>query len=388
MTTDATLAGKRVVFVVAWAVLGGAERQAFNLMRHLQHEQGASVEVLALTGEHGRFREAVKELGVPWHPFPVHWTGSKPAKLATLANLALRLRRMRPDVLVPYTTRPNVLCGLVWRLTGASLCVWNQQDLARSTKFSPRLVSRAARSSSLLVASSRAAADFLVSELGAPRDRVRVILNTVELAAPVEDRSAWRHRLGVRDEIVATMLAHFTPGKDHATLLRSWRLVLDQGGGSPVLVLAGRAAGTEHQVKALAFDLELGRSVRFLSDVRDAAGLLSASDIAVLSSPSEGAPNSLLESAVTGLPVVATDVPGIREVLSDRQLDMLAPVGDAEALAARLLELIASPERRRELGRENRRVALDRASVPAAVRIVDAIKEAAGRRGARRRSGR
>jgi glycosyltransferase involved in cell wall biosynthesis len=382
MTSDGTLAGKRVVFVVAWSVLGGAERQAFNLMRHLLREERAKVEVLALTAEHGRFRDAVEELGVRWHPLPVHWVGGRAGKLRTLVRLALHMRRLRPDVLVPYTTRPNVLCGLVWPLTGASLCVWNQQDLARSTKFGPGLVSRAARSSSLLVASSQAAADFLVTELRAPRDRVRVILNTVELAPPVEDRSAWRRRLGVRDEIVATMLAHFTPGKDHATLLRAWRLVVDQSDGGAVLVLAGREAGTEHQVKALAFDLELGRSVRFLSDVRDAAGLLSASDIAVLSSPSEGAPNSLLESAVTGLPVVATDVPGIREVLSDPQFEMLAPVGDAEMLAAHLLELIASPERRLELGRENRRVALERASVPAPVRIVDAIKEAdrAGRR--------
>ena len=123
--------------MVAWPVMGGAERNALQVLLHLAHDEGARVDVLALTAEEGRFRTAVNDAGIAWHPFPVHWFGGRGPEGPTLARLAVRLRRFRPDVLMPYTTRPNVLCGLVWPTTGASICVWNQRDLAPSTKFRP-----------------------------------------------------------------------------------------------------------------------------------------------------------------------------------------------------------------------------------------------------------
>ena len=161
------------------------------------------------------------------------------------------------------------------------------------------------------------------------------------------------------------MLAHLHPGKDHATLLRAWRIVLDEcGREGPVLLLAGRPSGTEAAVKSLAFDLELGRSVRFLDDVEDVDGVLAASDVAVLSSRSESRPHALLESAAAGLPFVATDVPGIREAVGAHQTPYLAPPEDAARLAQVLVELISQPALRTELGRENRRNAREGASDP------------------------
>ena len=139
------------MLVAAWAVLGGAERSALEVARHLRDEEGAHVEVLAFTAEDGRYRESVEELGIPWHVFPLTWHGGRIAKARSLAGLALRLRRLRPDVLLPYTSRPNVLCGLVWRVAGASLCVWNQQDLVPPKKFSQPLMRQAARMTPLLI---------------------------------------------------------------------------------------------------------------------------------------------------------------------------------------------------------------------------------------------
>ncbi|MDX6435584.1 MAG: hypothetical protein QOK34_418, partial [Gaiellaceae bacterium] len=253
-----------------------------------------------------------------------------------------------------YTTRPNVLCGLVWRFTGASVCVWNQRDLSVSTKFSPDLVARAARRSSLFVANSVAGREYLVARLGVTPDRVRVVLDTIELSAPSRPRSEWRaqHELP-EGMVVATMLAHFHHGKDHDTVLRAWRHVVDRVGDGAVLLLAGRSAGTKDSAKALAYDLDLRSSVRFLEDVVDVAGLLAASDIGVLSSQSESAPNALLESMAAGLPVAATDVPGIREILPPEQTTSLAPPRDAEALANVLVQLIDDPNARERMGRRN-----------------------------------
>ena len=361
-----TLRGKKIVFVVAWPVMGGAERNMLQVLLHLAHNEGAKVDVLALTAEEGRFRTAVQDAGIAWHAYPVHWFGGKVYKSCTLARLALRLRRLRPDVLMPYTTRPNVLCGLVWPTTGASICVWNQRDLAPSAKFGPELIARAARRSSLLVTNSHAGRDYLVSRLGARPDRVSVVLDSVELPEPSASRAELRARhLVAENTVVATMLAHFHRGKDHETLLRAWRLVVDGVGDRAVLLLAGRSAGTKDEVKALAYDLDLGSSVRFLEDVVDVAGLLAASDFAVLSSASESSPNALLESMTAGLAVVATDVPGIREIVPAEQERYLAPRHDPERLAAALVELIADPAERERLGRGNRQHVRSLGRVPA-----------------------
>jgi glycosyltransferase involved in cell wall biosynthesis len=73
--------------------------------------------------------------------------------------------------------------------------------------------------------------------------------------------------------------------------------------------------------------------VRFLGRIEDVSGLLAAVDVAVLSSRSEGMPNAVLEPMAAGLPVVATDIEGVREAVGPTGVAVLAPPGDHRALA-------------------------------------------------------
>ena len=72
-------------------MIGGAERNALQVLLHFARHEGAHVEVLALTAEEGRFRTDLNAAGIPWHPYPVHWFGGKVRKAQTLTGLALRL---------------------------------------------------------------------------------------------------------------------------------------------------------------------------------------------------------------------------------------------------------------------------------------------------------
>ena len=121
-----------------------------------------------------------------------------------------------------------------------------------------------------------------------------------------------------------------------------------------MLVLAGRPAGTQDRLKALAFDLELGRTVRFLGEVRDVSGLLGASDLGVLSSRAESCPNAVLESMGAGLAVAGTDIAGLREALGADGAELLAPPGDAVGLAAAIGRAARDANLRRALGERNR----------------------------------
>jgi glycosyltransferase involved in cell wall biosynthesis len=249
---------------------------------------------------------------------------------------------------------------LTWRWTGARLCVWNQRDLGVGSEgIGPRSQRAAVRRVRLVIANSQAGAEYLIRELGVPEGRIRVIRNGIELDPRAAGRDAWRRSLGVEAGcFLAVMVANLQPAKDHVTLLRAWRILLDRlpaGRREAVLLLAGYSGPTADRIKALAFDLDLGRRVRFLGPVKDVAGLLGAADLGVLSSRSEGCPNGVLECMAAGLPVVGTDIPGIREALGPDAARLLAPAGDAEGLAQRIQLFAGDPGLRAQAGEANRR---------------------------------
>jgi glycosyltransferase involved in cell wall biosynthesis len=352
------LEGVRVVFVLNYAVLGGAERQALLLASRLAEGEGAEISVCALTEAEGTASRLFRERGIPWHVAPLSWADSTETRVRALVRLAAQLRRLQPDVLMPYCTIPDVACGLLWRWTGASLCVWNQQDVNPSTRVPDRTLRRAVRKTRRFVANSRHAAEFVIG-LGASSKSVQVIPTAVDLDDAEAGRDEWRGRLGIaEDDFVVASLAHLHRFKDHDTLLRAWRIASDEFSAESrgaVLLVAGRPAGTERQVKALALELGLGESVRFLGEVRDVAGLLGASDLGVLSSRAEGCPNAVLECMAAGLAVAGTDIPGLREPLGAGSSELLAPPGDAQGLATGFVRAARHPELSRELGDRNRR---------------------------------
>jgi len=349
------LAGVRVAIVLKWAGLGGAERQALVLARHLRDVEGATVEVQALTDADGRAAAAFRDAGIPWRGRRARWLGSTPWTVARLARAAATLRSARPDVLLPYCDVPNVVCGLIWRYVGARTWVWSQRDTLPFTLGEP-FVRRALRATPVIVSNSDHGADYLVPH-GAVRERIRVIPNGVDLAPARASRPEWRRRLGAPNgAVVVTSVAHFYPRKDHETLLEAWRRVLERANGTRdrlILVLAGRPEGRRELLEGLACDLGVDDRVHFAGDVDDVAGLLAASDVGVLSSPTEGCSNAVLEKLAPGLPVVATDIPGIREALGSEDPWLLPPPRDADALATALARVCADPALRARVGRSN-----------------------------------
>jgi glycosyltransferase involved in cell wall biosynthesis len=139
--------------------------------------------------------------------------------------------------------------------------------------------------------------------------------------------------------------------KDHETLLRAWSILVQQI--NAVLVLAGRQYGAYESLVQLTNELGIANDVRFTGPVNDIAGLLSAADIGVFSSRSEGCPNGVLECMAAGLAIVGTDIEGIREVAGEKQERFLAPPGDAERFASMILALANDPASRVSLGAAN-----------------------------------
>jgi glycosyltransferase involved in cell wall biosynthesis len=152
------------------------------------------------------------------------------------------------------------------------------------------------------------------------------------------------------------MVTNLQTFKDHITLLKAWRLVVDrlnQQSRNAVLVLAGRFDEMYIPLKALAYDLDLGKSVRFVGPVKDVTGLLKSVDLGDHSSVKEGCPNGVLECMAAGLAVAGTDYAGIHEAVGPAGSEFLAPPGDANSLADVIVDLAFNETKRHEAGRAN-----------------------------------
>jgi glycosyltransferase involved in cell wall biosynthesis len=351
------LAGKRVLFMLCGFELGGAERQALYLAKHLK-SLGCDVRVWG-HHHHRRGPERVisicEELGIPCSEYKFRWPCGKIALVKGALRLLRGLYRERPDIIIPYLPWPSVGCGLVWRWSPARVCIWGQRNCG---DLRGDAVERFAyRRASAVICNASHEVAYLEQALGRAAAPVHVVNNGVDLPPAKQSSEQWRVKLGVgRDTTLAVMAANFREQKDHPTLLRSWKALLDRDPSLAVsarLVLPGAPLDSYESVQSLYYELGLGDAVLFPGQVQDMAGLLGAGDIGVLATHFEGLPNAILEYMTCGLPVVATDIPGNREALGDGAGEQLCGPGDAESLASKLEPFLRDRELRSRLAARN-----------------------------------
>jgi glycosyltransferase involved in cell wall biosynthesis len=241
-----------------------------------------------------------------------------------------------------------------------------------------------ARVSDRLLGVSQATVDDLVRLGVAPPEKFRVLplgLDLDPLAEPDEAlRAASRGELGVEaGEILLAFVGRVVPIKRLDLLL----LALAQARKSePRLRLVVVGDGDERtQLERQVAELGIAAEVLFLGYRRELRPIFAAADIAVLSSDNEGTPVSLIEAAAAGLPAVATDVGGVREVVTE-DTGIVVPRGDVAALAGAMVEMAADAQRREECGRAARQRALGRYGAARLLGDVDALyRELVGDRG-------
>jgi glycosyltransferase involved in cell wall biosynthesis len=164
-------------------------------------------------------------------------------------------------------------------------------------------------------------------------------------------RSEAREELGVKDDFLWLAVGRLEAVKDYPTLLRAMTRAPEQ---TRLLILG--AGPQERRLTELAAWLGLKQRVHFAGFESNVARWMCAADGFVLSSRYEGLPMVLLEAGACGVPVVATDVPGTREVVVDGETGWLAPACDAEELANTMMKLMhMPPDTRHAMGERARR---------------------------------
>jgi glycosyltransferase involved in cell wall biosynthesis len=156
-------------------------------------------------------------------------------------------------------------------------------------------------------------------------------------------RRRTRESLGWYDQPVVLAVARHEFPKGLDLLLRAVARL--PPASSVNLVIAGRRGAETAALERLAVALGLSDSIRYLGPRDDVPDLLSAADLFVLPSPWEGLPNALIEAMAVGTPIVAADIPPVREVLGQRFDAILVPVGSPDALARGITAALENRDR-------------------------------------------
>jgi glycosyltransferase involved in cell wall biosynthesis len=229
---------------------------------------------------------------------------------------------------------------------------------ARRSRRSRVLYNRlAVRKVDRLVAVGETMREAMASNDGFPADQVEVIYNGVDASVFASDRlhrAAVRRALGLAPaEFVVIHVARLDPVKDHLTAIKAMQRVARQR-PNVRLLLVGEGSEQERIETEIA-SRGLAPSVRLLGMRDDVANLLQAADLFLLTSINETISVAAIEAMCAGLPVVATRVGGMPEVVIDGETGLLRSSGDCESLAAAILHLMEYPALAFEMGRRGRR---------------------------------
>ena len=208
----------------------------------------------------------------------------------------------------------------------------------------------------------------------APEGRFTVIHSGVDLESFLSDRLQGEEAktvLGIPPEItVIGTVGRLTAVKGQEVLIRAASELIRRGERVFLVLLGG--GELRRELEELSFRLGISEQVRFLGWRTDVARIMAACDIFCLPSRNEGMGKVLVEAMALGKPIVASDIGGIKNIVSPGENGLLVPVGDVEAWIEAIARLCRDPERRRRMGDAGRLIA-PRYSSDEMIKMIDQL---------------
>ncbi len=335
----------RVLQLVAGCQVGGLEVVTLSLVRRLQGEFAFRV---VCYDSLGPLEDRYEALGVGVELVPRRGG----VDLRYPFELARVIRRESIDVLHAHNNTALFYGVLASVIAGGRRVVFTAHDRA-VPRLRLRVLQRLlGKVTTYAIAVSEIGRRNLLRVDGFDPERVRVVYNGADERAFEHEvgRDEARDALGLpREALVVGTVARLHAEKNVPLLVRAFGRIAASRPDA-LLVIAGD--GPERaQCEEAARSAGIEDRLRLLGTRDDVARVLAAFDVFALSSSTEGLPVAVLEAMGAARPVVSTDVGAVREVVREGVSGFLVPPGDEAALAARLDELLAAPERAREMGR-------------------------------------
>jgi glycosyltransferase involved in cell wall biosynthesis len=346
---------KNVLHLLGSFELGGSERQAVQLVRLLRDDGSVNVHVAAMRREGALLGEMEADGFEDIGEFRIS-SFRHPDFLKAVFRCARFVREKRIDIVHSHDFYTNIFGAAVSLATKVKLNIASKRETGGLRSPAQKFVEKIAfRRAQKILVNSSAVGRYLADE-GIPSEKIYVVHNGLDLArmTPTSaDRSEICGALGLpADPSVrfVTLVANLRHRVKNQFLLLRAASTLAKTHADVHFVLAGEGelrAGLE----SAAAKLGISDKVHFTGRCDRVPDLLSISTVGVLTSFHEGFPNVVLEYMSAGLPVVATDVGGVPEVLTDGHEGFLIRSDDDVALASKLSEVLSDAGLAERLGR-------------------------------------
>ncbi|MBS2212129.1 glycosyltransferase family 4 protein [Carboxylicivirga mesophila] len=345
---------------------GGIQKQVVLLARYLKKGLGFNVHIWGTNTLSDDYVGKLRSEGfiIAKHSEIINFRSEAYAKLSFIdkmkqwQQLIKDIRATKAHVIFPYTPAIDEVVNKIWMLTTAKLTFSFERGghLNPTAKKMSSLECISRLYKPVYVANSEHGRKALSIMQAVPPHNIHVIRNAYIPSADnsIED---WQKDSEKYDEtLVITMIANFFNEKDHITVINAVKELSKKY--QFMLLLAGKGSGQyceQNYLKSSALVEQLGLQnvVSFLGNVNNINALLKVTDIGLLSSRTEGCPNAILEYMGASLPVIGTNIPGIREVVSNDNLPFLYETGNVNDCANKLEKLISNEGIRKELGQNN-----------------------------------
>ncbi len=356
---------------------GGIESIVIDWWRTFDRSR-FDIHVAYFAGDRNReqpFVEAAHRSGI--HLIPVPWSRWKPF-FRCASEVARIVRQHNIDIIHTHAYYGDAVGAIAGKLapvkTVATVYVWGKYELHRqlmqlidlvSIQFMTRVTAhcRDTARKTMLFGRRRKSLEILLP--GYPHKHPPVT---------PEQRRAKRRAAGVRDdEILLINAARLAPEKAQDQLIRSFRIINDRYPHTRLWISGVGLDSVKRNLEQIRSDLQLDDAVDLVGFAHDFRSLLDVADMMVHPSHVEGIPQSLMGGMAAGLPIVASDVGGVGEVVSHGTTGLLVRENDVEGFARAVVELLSSPETMQNMGLAGRMAIESDLSTEAAVRRVEKL---------------
>jgi len=343
---------KSVLHIVEELRIGGLEKIIYDLATKMNTEKyTVTVWCIARGGEIAeeliRAGIDVRILGINsyYNPF-------------NIIRMAKFIGKHNPDILHSHTYFSNTIGRIAGRLANVPVIITHVHNTYFNYSIKNLLIERVLSFfTDKIICCSKAVRDFVLKHEKIKIQKTVVIHNGINLRKFHEGFNGVSLRKSFKisdDAPVIITVASLTEKKGHKFLLKAITSIKKRYRNIKVLIVGD--GPLEHELKKIARDYNLRNSVIFAGQRNDIPELLKISDIFVLPSLQEGFPLAVIEAMSTGLPVVATSVGGVPEVIEHGETGLLIPLGNPEALSDAIMILLKDEKIGKEIGRQGQKV--------------------------------
>ena len=343
---------------------GGTQRYAVTLLKYLDRTK-FSPQLWVLRGGNDMTSLAEESNA------PIKWL-SKSSYVSpySILHLMWRLFRHRPQILYTLTVVPNIWGRVLGRMAGVPVIISGYRSLLPK-QFEKWLWPLSDR----IICNAEALKENMAERFSVDRSRIAVVPNAVDpdLFSPcAQERAA---------EPTVLYIGRLVFDKAPFTLLEAFRLVAEKNPSAHFLIIGN--GNLKEKLKSKLKSLPLSSRIQMIPGTREIAPYLRKAWIFALSSDREASPNVILEAMASGLPVVATRVGGIPELIEHEINGILVEPGNPLHLAESIVELIENEQKREQLGRRARERIIARNNLKEIIKqtenaILDAFERKAG----------